>query len=85
MNQSTASANGSEYRLRMLTDDLRKAKRFRKYAKGGLKPRDKEVYLADNEEELCWKDVESKRISKIKIDDITEILDGQLGEGMKKF
>jgi hypothetical protein len=69
----------------MLTDDLRKAKRFRKYAKGGLKPRDKEVYLADNEEELCWKDVESKRISKIKIDDITEILDGQLGEGMKKF
>lgn len=69
---------------KVLFEALRKPKKFVKYAKGGLKPREKDVYMAENEEELCWRDTETKKVSKIKVEEIMYILVGQLGEGMKK-
>lgn len=63
---------------RVIVEGLRKPKKFVKYAKGGLKPRDKEVYISESEE-LCWKDVETKKISKVPVDSIAYILVGQLG------
>lgn len=50
----------------------------------GIKPRVKEVYLSENERELCWKDVETGVIRKINVKDIVEICDNKLGDGMKR-
>lgn len=49
LNNSTISVEEAEQSKRQIIDNLRKPKQFMKYAKGGLKPRLKQVYLSDNE------------------------------------
>jgi hypothetical protein len=70
LNNSTISVDETELSKKQIIDNLRKPRQFTKYAKGGIKPRLKQVYLSDNEEELCWKDVETKKVNKIKVNSI---------------
>jgi hypothetical protein len=84
LNNSIISVDETEVSKKQIIDSLLKPRQFTKYAKGGIKPRLKQVYLSENEEELCWKDVETKKVNKIKVNSIQQIMTGQLGEGMKR-
>ncbi len=48
-----------------------------KYAKGGLKPKAKIVFLSLDEKSICWGETKTKDVKQMSLKDVTTIILGR--------